>query len=890
MAPPRLVGWLLWLWLSKADRRAIASDLDELYAIRRARDGEVVARGWLRRQWAQVPRYLLFGERPQPSRDPDPRFDQPGEPMENLWRDLRLSFRSLARSPGLTATIVLTVGLGIGATTAMWSAVHRVLISPLPYAEPGRLVRIFTDSPPNRWRFSVADYLALDEQQTTFEKVAGYTAGTATYHHGEGVERVQSKIVTGDYFTLLGLRPSAGRLLGPDDDRPGGEQVVVVSDAFASRHLGGAGAAVGRTLRLNDREHEVVGVLPSDLGPLEQGRDLFLPARWETPPRKGPFFVTALGRLGRGASRETAAAELKAINRRIFPLWQVSYKDERASWGAMDLSDFVIGEIGPTLLLVLGAVGFVLLIASTNATNLLLARAAQRRRELALRGALGASRGRLVQHLMAEAAWLAAGAAALGLGIAALGIRLLSATGAAYLPRAGEIGLSGPVLTFFALVTAGSGLLFGLVPALAAARARDASALGAGGRTGTEGRGARRLRQALVSLQFAVATPLLVASALLLFSLGKLRAVDPGFDSENVLTASLLLPRERYSEAADIRDFWERTQSGLEALPGVTAVAFADGRPPRGVGNVNNFDLEDKPSPAGESEPTAPWVTVSPEYFELMGIPLLAGRAFDGRDAVPDAPEVVVVDRAWAEQHFPGQEALGRRLHEGGSATWTTVVGVVAEAKYMGLDQPDRGTVYGPMAQRSSSQPIERLSSRFAYVLLRTSSEPTTLLPAMRRVVRELDPALPLDEVATLEELVAGSLEVPRLLSLLVGAFAAAALLLSVVGIYGVMSYFVQQHARELGIRLALGGEPAAVLRLVVGRGLGLAGLGVAAGLGAALAFTRLLASLLFGVASTDGATFVGVAAAMLLVAFAACLLPARRAAGLDPATTLRAE
>jgi len=898
---PLLLRWLLRLRLGPDDRRAVESELGELFERRRARDGERAAEGWLRRQWFQYPARLLLSTRRLPT-TPRPAQRRPvtgrprnreGEPMATFWRDLRLSLRSLARRPGLAATIVLTVGLGLGATTTMWSVVHAVLLEPLPYPEPNRLVRIYTDSPPNVFRFSVADWLALDEQQTSFEKVAGYTNVTATFTRGETAERVPAKLVTGRYFSLFGHQPAHGRLFGPPDDLPGGEPVAVLAHAFAASHLGGAEAALGQTVRLDGVEHAVVGVLPPDVGPFERNQDVFLPARWETPPRKGPFFVTALGRLPAGADRAAADEELRAINRRIFPVWQASYQDQRATWATMDLKEAVIGEVGPRLALVLGAVGFVLLVASTNAANLLVARAAQRRRELAVRGALGASRGRVLQHLLAESAVLGVAASAIGLGLAAAGVRLVSVAGADYIPRSHEIALSGPVLAFLAAATLASALLFGLVPALAGAWGRFASGRlsgGSGGRSATDGTGPRRLRQALVAAQFAVATPLLIASALLLASFQKLQRVDPGFDPENVLTAAVTLPAERYTDPADIAAFWQRAASRIETLPGVVGVAFADGLPPAGVGNINNFDLEDHPTPPGESEPTAPWVSVSPEYFDLMGVTLLAGRNFDRREAASDAPEVVIVDRAWADRYFPGEEVLGRRLHEGGSPTWTTVVGVVSEAKYLGLDQPDQGTVYWPMVLRSPAQPIEQATSRFAHFVVRTSVDPLAVLAPLRRAVHELDPALPLESVATLEELVAASIEVPRLLSRLVAAFAVVALLLSVVGVYGVMSYFVQQHAREIGIRIALGGRPEVVRRLVVGQGLRVVAIGVAVGLAAAFALTRWLASLLFEVQATDARAYLGIAAAMLAVAFAACLVPARRAAGLDPAITLRIE
>lgn len=902
--PPWLVRWALRLLLAPDDRRSALSELGELYERRRLRDGERAAGAWLSRQHSQYP-WRLLRERLRTGRNLPPAgatgnprraghypvypADGPGEPMHNLLRDLRHSLRSLARTPALSATIILTVGLGLGATTAIYSVIHAVLLAPLPYSDPDRLVRIYTDSPPNRWSLSVADYLALEEQQTTFEQVAGSTRAIMTLQRGEVVERLPGRVVTWSYFRLLGIEPARGRVFDESDGVPGSQPAVVVSHGFWTRYLDGEEAAVGRTVSLDERGYTVVGVLPAEVGPLEEGAEFFAVAQWEPPPRRGPFFVTALGRVAKGIGRASAEEELRAINKRIFPLWEDTYSDSRATWGAMDLEEHVIGDVGPTLALVFGAVAFVLLIACANAANLLVARALHRRRELAVRGALGASRGRLLQHLLAESALLALGAAGVGLALAAGAIELVAAAGGDYLPRAREVALSGPVIGFLVAVAVGSGLLFGLIPALAGARSRLAASLPAGGRTATGGTGARRLRRVLVAGQFAVATPLLIASALLVGSLANLRRVDPGFDSDDLLTAAVTLPATRYPESQDVLAFWQEAERRLEALPGVEGVALADGRPPREVSMVNNFDLEDDPTPPGASEPSTPWVAVTPDYFELMGIALLDGRLLDRRDD-GSAPEVVVVDRAWAERFFPGGDAVGSRLHAGGSSTWATVVGVVSEVKYGGIDKPERGTVYWPVSQRATSHPIERLSARFAYLVVRTSVDPAGVLPQVRTALRELDPGLPLTGVATMEELLAGSLEVPRLLSVLVAAFAAVALLLSVVGIYGVMAYFVQQHRREIGIRLALGGRPSLVRRMIVGQGLGVVVAGVVVGLGAAFLLTRSLSSLLFEIGATDPSTYLGVAALMLGTAAAACLLPARRAARVEPATTLREE
>jgi putative ABC transport system permease protein len=889
------VRWLLTWLLPPDERRVVLGELEELYRLRRARDGEPTARAWLGRQLAQYP-YRLLLERLRPRRSPAgasparQRTDSSGGAMRDLTNDLRHGLRSLARTPSLAVTVVLTVGLGLGATTAMFAALHAVLLAPLPYAQPDRLVRIYTDAPPHRWPFSVADYLALDEQQTSFARVAGYTSSNMAFHRGQVAERLRGRLVTWGYFSLLGIRPELGRVFARSDSSPDAGPMVVVSHGFWQRELGADEAAVGRSVRLDGVGYRVVGVLPADVGPLERGRDYFALARWPTPPRRGPFFITALGRLGPGVSRAAAAAELRAIDKRLFPVWKDSFQSSNASWGAMDLRRQVVGDVGPTLTIVLAAVGLMLLIACTNAANLLLARAAQRRREIAIRGALGASRGRLLRHLVVESSLLALAAGGVGLALAAAGVRLLRTAGAGYIPRAQEIALDAPVLAFLAAAAAVAGLLFGLLPALSAARSRFDRALACGGRSATGAPAARRARRWLVAGQFAVATPLLIASALLVASLVELQGVDPGFDTGNLLTASLLLPADRYPDRAATDAFWKRAERRIEALPGVRGVALADGRPPADVSQMNNFDLEDHPTPPGEPQPSTPWVSVTPGYFRLMGMPLLRGRGFDERDARPDAPDVAIVDRAWAERYLPGIDPVGRRLHGGGDSAWTTIVGEVATVKYGGLDQPDPGTVYWPMAERSADFPFDRLSSRFAFLVVRTSADPGSLAPAIRKVVRDLDPALPLSDVATQDEILKGALEVPRLLSLLVGAFAAAALLLSVIGIYGVLSYFVQQSSREIGIRIALGGRPASVRRMVVGQGLRLVGTGLAIGLAGALVLTRFLRSLLFGVGATDPSTFAGVAAAMLALAFLACLLPARRAAGVDPVTALRSD
>jgi len=802
--------------------------------------------------------------------------------VEDLAFDLRICLRTLFRAPLLAIVIVATVGLGIGATTTVFSAVYAALLRPLPYAAPGQLVRIYTDAPPNRFPFSVADFLALRSGQTHFDQIAGYAGRFAAFTDGAVAERIRGRDVSPGYFELLGIRPALGRTFSEDDGRRGSEQVVIVSYGMWQRRLGGRPDAIGRPVRLDGSDDTLVGVLPRDLGPLEQGQDFFVPARWETPPRKGPFFITVVARLRAGADRASAAAELRAINRRIFPIWRASYQDDRASWGMIDLKTQVVGDVRPVAAVALAAVFLVWLVACANASNLLVARVASRRRELAVRAALGASPARVVQHLLSESALLASAAAVAGAAFAWLGIGVLRDFGAAYFPRTAEIAFDPAALSVLALLTASSLLLFGLVPAVHASGGRVDEGLRLQGRSATGSLRIRRLRRALVAAEFAIATPLLIVAALLLVSLNRLGRVDLGFDARNIVTGIIQLPSTQYREEGRVATFWENLQRRLESLPGVAAAAFADGRPPNDVNNFNNFDLEDAPAASGQSQPVTPWVAVTPEYFRVLGLPLLEGRLLDERDAQSADLLAVVVDRAWARRFFPARSAVGRRFRSGGCTTcpWTTVVGVVGAVKYAGLDKPDDGTVYQPL----------RPQQHFRYVIVRGRAEAAAVAGMIRQVLHDADPDLPLSNVATIDELVARSLEKPRSLSFLIACLAVVALLLSTIGVYGVMAYYVQQHTKEIGIRLALGGSRRAVLALIIGQAMQVVAGGVGIGIVAAAVLTRLTASLFFGVGSNDPATFTAVGVVLLMLALMACVVPAARASRLEPATVLRSE
>ena len=805
--------------------------------------------------------------------------------LGDLMQDLAISLRSLARSPVLTLTIVATVGLGIGATAAMFAVVDAALLRPLPYAAPAELVRIYTDAPPYRFRFSQADYLALDAQQTTFKQIAGYTERAAAFTDGQVAERLRGRVVSWSYFDLLGVRPALGRPFTSADGQPASAPVVIVSHAFWRQRMGGRSEAVGKTVRLDGIDHAVVGVLPATVGPLEHQQDFFIAARWDTPRRKGPFFIITLGRLADSA-RASAAAELHAINRRIFPLWRSSYQDERATWGIVDLKESLVHDFKSIGRLALGAVALVWLIACVNASNLLLARITSRRRELAVRNALGASRFRLIRHLLAESAVLAVSAAAVGIVFARVGIGLVQRFGESFVPRATEIALAGRTLWVLVIVTALSAAIFGVIPALHGTGGPVDEGLRSLGRSSTGSLRVRRLRQLLVASQFAVATPLLIVGGLLLVSLNNLKRVDLGFDSRNLLTGFVVLPRAEYPDIGRQVTFWSELRRRIERLPGVTGMTFVDSRPPQDAGNQNNFNLEASPTPPGQSEPVTTWVAVTPEYFSLLKITLLKGRLLQESDDGDGVPPVIVVDQAWEKRFFPGQSAVGQRLRSGGCSSCppTTVVGVVSGVKYDGLDAADLGTVYSLMPQRGAG--LE--GARARYIMLRIASDPASVLPAVRRTLRELDPNLPLSRVATIDDLVAQSLQAPRTLSLLIGALSAVALVLSVVGIYGVMAHYVQQTAKDISIRLALGGAPGSVLRMIVGRGLSLVGAGVAVGIAMAYAIVGLMSRLFFGVTPADPQTFAAVVALLLGAALLACWVPAARAIAVEPASVLR--
>jgi predicted permease len=819
--------------------------------------------------------------------------------MDTLRHDLRYTIRSLRQRPGFTALIILTLALGIGATSAIFSVVRGVLLRPLPYQDPEGVVLLHTrlDGVPGR-ALSVPEFLDLRDQPRAFTRVAAYADGSLTLTGSGTPERLDAGFVTADALPLLGVSPARGRGFAADDDLPGRPPVVVLSDGLWRRRFGADPDIVGRTLILDDVPTTVLGVMPPGFQ---------LPTHYAGPPmqlwsllqldpafdrsERGWHWLSAMGRLRPGADTEGAGRETAAVAAGMLERHPTEY-DTEFTMSVTPAIETLVGDIRPVILVLMGAVGLLLLIACANVASLFLARAEARQREIAVRAALGARARHIVRQLLTESAVLALAGGLLGLLVAMWGVRALVAAAPPTLPRIGTIELDGWVLAFTAVVTLTTGLLFGLTPALQAAHPDLSGALTEGGRGGSAGLRRQRFRRGLVVGQIALALVLVAAAGLLIQSFARLRGVDPGFVPERLLTARVELSPVRYETNEKIRAFYQRLVSRLEAIQGVRSAAMVKGLPlaqPE-LGDWS-FVQEGKYSiPVKQSEWTqAWWQVISPEYFETMRIPVLQGRGIDPDDRL-GAPGVVVINRTLARQVWPEGNALGQRILMGGGATdsiWRTVVGVVGDVRQQGLDAQPRPEIFLPHAQfpAGTGTPLRSL-----LMALRTEGDPMLLTGALRATVAELDPDLPVVEIQTMEEALGAWAAERRLTMMLVAAFATLALALGAVGVYGVMAHLVVQRTREIGIRIALGAVPREILTLVLSQGAWLAGLGIVAGLLGAVAATRLLTSLLFGVEPTDPATFVATAAALAAVAAIASVLPALRAVRTDPVDALRAE
>ncbi|MCC6235730.1 MAG: ABC transporter permease [Verrucomicrobiales bacterium] len=810
---------------------------------------------------------------------------------------LRYAMRQLLKCPGFTAVAVLTLALGIGANTAIFSVVNTVLLRPLPYSEPDRLVRIYSEFPsfPNgglrRFAVSAPEYLDLRRETKSWGSFDAWASGGVNVGGGAQPTRATATQLTGGLLPTLGARPLLGRLLTPEDDVPGGPPVAVISHGLWQRAFAGDRAIVGRDILVNGRSCTVVGVMPPEFqfppGALDAS-ELWAPLQIDpaNPGGRSEHSLNLLGRLRPGVTPSQAQAELASLAKH----WGETGSGHRFdatnhTLVSHGLHDEVVRGVRPALRMLLGAVAFLLLIACVNVANLLLARAESRQREIAIRGALGAGLGRLTLQFVMEGLLLSSAGVVAGLLLAYGGLELIKSASEASVPRAVEIGIDGQVILFAVVVSLVTGVLFGLVPLAHAFRRNLQHALKSAATSTTGTPGIQRFRQALVVGELALALTLLIGTGLMLRAFWNLQEVDAGFDPKNVVTMSVELPDSNYRRPEEVRSFWTRLEQSLAALPGVEQVALASGLPPVYPSSHNDTLIEGfVPTDGGPIQNVEFYQSVSPGYFEALRLRLVEGRFLDRRDD-PESPEVVVINQTMARTFWGNSSAVGRRIRPGGTTNWCTVVGVVADAKNGGLEKPTGTELYLPFTQSAG-----RGRSQGMHLVLRTAGDSSSLVTAVRQELAKLDPTLPLTRVRTMDDLISQAQSRPRFLTLLLTLFAGVALVLATVGIYGVISYSVARQTKEFGLRMALGGQRRDMLGLVLGRGLVLALVGIGIGLVGALFLTRFLSSLLFGVTATDPATFFLVSLALGAVAVLASYVPARRAMNVDPMVTLRHE
>jgi putative ABC transport system permease protein len=822
--------------------------------------------------------------------------------IADLWQDLRFGVRIFVKNPGFTLIAVMTLILGIGANTAIFSVVNAVLLKPLPYEQANRLV-FLREQAESFGEEAVAypNFLDWRAQQTVFENIGVYNGGGYTLTGAGDPTQLQGGQASADVLAALKVKPLLGRLYTNEEDRLGGAPVVVLGHALWQRRFGGEAGIVNRTITLNDRSYTVIGVLP---------REFFFQSRFDLWLPIGPLTdketyqkrfnhpgLSGVARLKPGVTLEQARAEMQTIAARLATAYPVSNKGNSVI--VRPLKEEITGNVERALWIILAAVGCVLLIACANVANLLLARSAARQREMAVRVAVGASRGRIARQLLTESVMLALLGGLPGVLLAQGAIDLLLKFNPEVLPRSGEIKTDIFVLGFTFGIALLTGLLFGLAPAWQAGRMDAHLALKDAGR-GVAGSRAR-FRNALVVAEVALTLVLLVGAGLLLRSFSQLLCTDAGFNYENLLTFSITLPEQKYPQLEPQMNFFQTLRQRLRALPGVVNAGYSSGLPLGNNGWTTSFSIDGRPIPPANEMPSMEMMLVSPGYFETLNIPLRAGRWFDERDnrdhlrgrdlsKLEPIPRLIaglnciVIDEEFARRYWPNEDAIGKRVRFGpmADALRLTVIGVVGRVKMDGLrEESNRVQAYIPYLQ--ATVPDVR-------VTVRASIEPQSLAEAARAEVQALDPQQPIDAVKTMTQLRSETVAKDRLSLTLLGTFAGLALLLALIGLYGVISYAVTQRTPELGVRIALGANTRDVLRLVIGQGLKLALLGVTLGVVVALFFTRLMRSLLFNVSATDPLTFAAIALLLLVVALLACWIPARRATKVDPMIALRAE
>ena len=808
--------------------------------------------------------------------------------MENFLQDLRYALRLLLKSPSFSAIAILTLALGIGANTAIFSVVNAVLLRPLAFRDSARLVIVAEKSSYPVISTSYQNYIDWRDQSRSFESLEATRATTITLTGAGEPERLDARMITAPLLPLLGVDTRIGRTFRADEDRQGGAPVVLLSYGLWQRRFAGASDVLGKSINLDSRPYTVVGVLPSGFE-LLQPADVFLPfTPWAaTLPddRNWHAGIIVVGRLKPEVNRELARSEMLGITKRL----EQQYPEYNTGTSAdvVPLQEQMVENVRPALILLLGAVSFVLLIACANVANLLLARAASRGREVAIRTAVGASRSRLVRQLLTESVVLSLAGGLLGLAFASASLGPLLRISAGSVPQVFSVGLDRSVLCFTVLVSVITGLAFGIVPALHTTKLDLRQTLSGGSRGSTAGPGRRQLRGLLVSVEIALAMILLVGSGLLLRSFSRMQESPLGFKADHLLVADLPLSQSSYAKPEQRYGFYDRVIERARTLPGVRAAAAASFLPVSGGGGLIQFNITGRPPRTPHDYVAAGFRAVTANYFETLGVPLLHGRLITSADNEKN-PSVVVINATMARSYFPDENPLGKRLQIGATPDdkypTMEIVGVVGNVT-QGLGLEPKAGMYIPYRQLDQLLPVFQMS-----IVLRTAGDPLLQAAALRSCLTEIDPNQPLVKVRTMEDNMAASVAQPRFRTWLIGIFAALALTLAAVGIYGVMSYSVTQRTSEIGIRVALGAQSADVFRIIVGEALRSALIGVAVGAAGALILTRLLTSFLFGTSASDPLTFVGVALLMIAISAAAAFFPAGRATRVDPIVALRYE
>lgn len=796
--------------------------------------------------------------------------------------DLGHGIRTLIRAPAFTCAVAVVLALGMGATTAIYTLVHQLLLEPLPYPESERLVWIW-NAPPRSgvglYGLLGGDFLEARTLNQSFERMAGLFPGSWNVTGAGQPQRMSGARVTEDFFETLGVRPALGRVFLAEEYRTGRDMVAIFSHTFWRQRFGGDAGVIGRQITLDGISYQVVGVMPPGF-PLAAEYDLWAPLPTDSPYATGRRvrWLRSFGRMKNGIQIEQAQAEFNALAadfERRYPI------DRGYTFKLVTFTDQDVGGVRKTLWIFAAAVGCLLLIACTNVASLLLARGASRVREMAVRAALGASRALLIRQLLMESALLALAGGALALPLSVAGVRLLVALDPRALPRSRNIHADPGVFAFAFLLSLGTGLLCGIVPALRASRVDLHTALKDGGRSATQGRPANRFRTALVVVEVALGVVLMTSAGLLARSLTALMQVHPGYDVRNVISMQIALSSQRYRDPAECVRFFERLIQQVERIPGVESAGSSNYLPLRPEKNTVGVWTDRQPVHTSETKIQLDNRVVTPGYFRAMGVPLLAGRAFAWTDR-RDTPRVAIVNDAFARQSFPDGGALHRRITlDVGQPLVAEIVGIVGNFRESSLTEEPRGEIFTVYTQTTITGQT---------LVVRSRGDPAGMTAAIRAMVASLDPDVPIYNVRTMREQVAESLAQPRLRSSLLGLFSLMALVLASFGVYGVIACGVAERRQEIGIRMALGARLEQVRRMVVGRGLRLAALGVALGLAASAGATRVLRSFLYGVSAGDPVTFLGTAAIFVAVALAASYLPARRATCVDPLRVLREE